>query len=394
MKVALFSTQNFERPFFVHANKKFRHELLFHKEELHQETAPMAAGFPAVCAFINDKLDAVTLSALVAGGTRFVALRSAGYNNVDLPAADKLKITLMRVPAYAPAAIAEYAVVVPWLIALACALFRAPPAGSAAAVLLWLCYVWTDWPINYAGFGMVPYFLAVPVTIVGLGAFARFLERGGALNWWLATVAVSLSFLVHFTSLMVLAPGAALAYLAAAHRPRTDGENAHAIGNDSPDRADQPPVRRLSRLGHAAVWLMPVVVLAVNAFWWLPGIWLASTKGDSTFAFSHSKEELVNRLLQIEWSEAPMEAILLATGLPGLFLLFRRDRIVGCGALGFRGRGDVLGLLSRRLAGARFLAAGASHLRVLHGTRGRQRRVDCRVLPPPSGGQRGHRSPR
>ena len=110
MKVALFSTQNFERPFFMHANKKFRHELLFHKEELHQETAPMAAGFPAVCAFINDKLDAVTLSALVAGGTRLVALRSAGYNNVDLPAADKLKITLMRVPAYAPAAIAEYAV--------------------------------------------------------------------------------------------------------------------------------------------------------------------------------------------------------------------------------------------------------------------------------------------
>jgi D-lactate dehydrogenase len=56
MKVALFSTQNFERPFFMHANEKFRHELLFHKEALHQETAPMATGFPAVCAFINDKL--------------------------------------------------------------------------------------------------------------------------------------------------------------------------------------------------------------------------------------------------------------------------------------------------------------------------------------------------
>ena len=108
MKVALSRTQNFERPFFLQANKKFRHELLFHKEALHQETAPMATGFPAVCAFINDKLDAVTLSALVAGGTRLVALRSAGYNNVDLPAVDKLKI--MRVPAYAPAAIAEYAV--------------------------------------------------------------------------------------------------------------------------------------------------------------------------------------------------------------------------------------------------------------------------------------------
>ena len=70
----------------------------------------MAKGFPAVCAFINDKLDAATLSALVAGGTRLATLRSAGYNNADLPAADKLKITLMRVPAYAPAAIAEHAV--------------------------------------------------------------------------------------------------------------------------------------------------------------------------------------------------------------------------------------------------------------------------------------------
>ncbi len=110
MKAALFSTQDFERQFFTQANKKFRHELLFYKEVLHQETAPMAKGFPAICAFVNDKLDAATLSALVAGGTRLVALRSAGYNNADLAAAEKLKLTLMRVPAYAPAAIAEHAV--------------------------------------------------------------------------------------------------------------------------------------------------------------------------------------------------------------------------------------------------------------------------------------------
>ena len=110
MKVALFSTQDFERQFFKQANKEFRHELLFYKEVLHQETASMAKGFPAVCAFVNDKLDAATLIALVAGGTRLVALRSAGYNNADLPAAEKLKLTLMRVPAYAPAAIAEHAV--------------------------------------------------------------------------------------------------------------------------------------------------------------------------------------------------------------------------------------------------------------------------------------------
>ena len=109
MKVALFSTQHFECPFFMQANEKARQELRFNKETLRQQTAPMVHGFPAVCACVNDKLDAATLRALVAG-TRLVALRLAGYNNVDLPAADKLKITLMRVPAYAPAAIAEYAV--------------------------------------------------------------------------------------------------------------------------------------------------------------------------------------------------------------------------------------------------------------------------------------------
>jgi hypothetical protein len=247
--------------------------------------------------------------------------------------------------------------VVPWLIALACALFRAPPAGAAAAVLLWLCYVWTDFPINYAGLGMVPYFLAVPVAIVGLGAFARFLERGGALNWWLATVIVSLSFLVHFTSLMVLAPGAALAYLLAARRPRTDVGDILAIGHDSADGANQPAVRNLSRIGHAAVWLIPVVVLAVNSFWWLPGIWLASTKGDSSFAFFHNGG-VAKRLLQIEWSEAPMEAILLATGLPGLFLLFRRDRIVGCALLGFAVAGMFWGYLAGGWRALDFLQPG------------------------------------
>ena len=176
---------------------------------------------------------------------------------------------------------------VPWLIALACGLFRVPPAGAASAVLLWLVYIWTDWPINYAGFGMVPYFLAVPLGIVGLGAFARFLERGGALNWWFATVTISLAFLVHFTSVMVLAPGAALAYLAASAVPRMIVGRKKGIGHDGTDRATGPPLRRLGRRGHAAVWMIPLVVLAVNSFWWLPGVWLASTKGASDFAFYH-----------------------------------------------------------------------------------------------------------
>jgi D-lactate dehydrogenase len=110
MKLAMFSAQAFERPFFAAANADLHHDIEFHDEALYQQTAGMAEGFAAVCAFVNDKLDGATLSRLQRGGTRLVALRAAGYNNVDLDAAKKLGIAVMRVPAYAPAAIAEHAV--------------------------------------------------------------------------------------------------------------------------------------------------------------------------------------------------------------------------------------------------------------------------------------------
>jgi len=110
MKTAVFGAKTYDRQFFDQANKDFKHELIFHSESLHQNTALIAAGCPAVCAFVNDTLDAPTLSLLAQGGTRLIALRSAGYNNVDIPAAQKLKITVMRVPAYSPKAVAEHAV--------------------------------------------------------------------------------------------------------------------------------------------------------------------------------------------------------------------------------------------------------------------------------------------
>ncbi len=110
MKIAMFGTQDFERLFFSQENAAFHHELLFHKENLHQGTLSMASGSEVICAFVNDVLDAPMLSALAAGRVRLIALRSAGYNNVDLSAAAKLKLTVMRVPSYAPPAIAEHAV--------------------------------------------------------------------------------------------------------------------------------------------------------------------------------------------------------------------------------------------------------------------------------------------
>jgi D-lactate dehydrogenase len=100
LKIAVFSTREYDRQFLDEANRKFKHELIYHAESLHPATAAMAAGCPAVCAFVDDQLDGPTLSVLSAGGTRLIALRSAGFNNVDLSSAEKLNMTVMRVPAY------------------------------------------------------------------------------------------------------------------------------------------------------------------------------------------------------------------------------------------------------------------------------------------------------
>lgn len=110
MKIALFSTNDFERGFFDQANKAFGHAIVYHKERLHAATAPMAAGCDAVCGFVNDTFDAPTLNILGDNGVRLVSLRSAGFNNVDLEAAAKANVLVMRVPAYSPESVAEHAV--------------------------------------------------------------------------------------------------------------------------------------------------------------------------------------------------------------------------------------------------------------------------------------------
>ena len=110
MKVAIFSTQAFDREFLDAANSSFRHELVYFSERLHDQTAQLAAGFPAVCVFITDQLDGATLTTLSGEGVRLIALRSAGFNNVDLAVAARLGLTVLRVPAYSPYAVAEHAV--------------------------------------------------------------------------------------------------------------------------------------------------------------------------------------------------------------------------------------------------------------------------------------------
>lgn len=110
MRVALFSTKPYDRRFFDAANGDPPHELTYFEPRLTPETAALARGFPAVCAFVNDRLDAAVLETLAAGGTRVVALRSAGFNHVDREAAARLGITVCRVPGYSPYSVAEHAV--------------------------------------------------------------------------------------------------------------------------------------------------------------------------------------------------------------------------------------------------------------------------------------------
>jgi D-lactate dehydrogenase len=110
LKVAFFSTKSYDRQSFEAVNVNYQHELTFFEVQLNAKTALLAAGFPAVCLFINDRADAAALDVLAAQGTRLLVLRSAGYNNVDLQQAAALGMKVVRVPAYSPYAVAEHAV--------------------------------------------------------------------------------------------------------------------------------------------------------------------------------------------------------------------------------------------------------------------------------------------
>jgi D-lactate dehydrogenase len=109
MKVAVFSAKNYDREFLSAANAA-RHEIHFFEPHLNEETVGLAAGFGAVCVFVNDRVNAAVIARLASLGIRFVALRCAGYNNVDLAAAKKHGITVVRVPGYSPYAVAEHTV--------------------------------------------------------------------------------------------------------------------------------------------------------------------------------------------------------------------------------------------------------------------------------------------
>lgn len=108
MRVTVYSTKPYDRRFLDEANAAGHHQLAYHEARLDAATAATAAGSQAVCAFVNDQVDQPALQALHGLGVRLVALRSAGFNNVDLEAAARLGIAVGRVPEYSPHAVAEH----------------------------------------------------------------------------------------------------------------------------------------------------------------------------------------------------------------------------------------------------------------------------------------------
>ena len=110
MRIAMFSVQRYERVLLDEASLHHEHDLVFFDTLLGPETVSLAAGFPAVSVFVNDIVDAGVLKHLAAGGTKLVATRSTGFNQIDLQAAGQLGIKVVRVTDYSPNSIAEFAV--------------------------------------------------------------------------------------------------------------------------------------------------------------------------------------------------------------------------------------------------------------------------------------------
>ena len=109
IRIAFFDTKEYDRNLFDEYNKNYGYEITYLESKLNSETAPLAKGFDAVCIFVNDVVDEKTIKILKECGVKLIALRCAGFNNVDIK---KLGNDLMavRVPAYSPYAVAEHAV--------------------------------------------------------------------------------------------------------------------------------------------------------------------------------------------------------------------------------------------------------------------------------------------
>lgn len=124
MKIAFYDTHSYDKMAFLEQNLNYKLDITFFDFKLCPETAASAKGYEIVCIFVNDILNKETLTILAKSGVKLIALRSSGFNNVDIETAFKLNLTVVRVPAYSPNTIAEHTV------ALLLALMRKIPQAS------------------------------------------------------------------------------------------------------------------------------------------------------------------------------------------------------------------------------------------------------------------------
>lgn len=109
MKIAFFGTKDYDKKYFMDNEK---HIIKFLKPRLSPETAILAKGYDGVCVFVNDDLSTETLNILKENGVKYILLRCAGYNNVDMNAANYFGLKVARVPSYSPEAVAEHAIAI------------------------------------------------------------------------------------------------------------------------------------------------------------------------------------------------------------------------------------------------------------------------------------------
>jgi D-lactate dehydrogenase len=109
IKLAFFDTKDYDKELFDRYNKNYNYEITYFETKLNKETAPLSKGFDAVCIFVNDIVDELTINILKENGVKLLALRCAGFNNVTMEKMHK-DLTVVRVPEYSPYAVAEHAV--------------------------------------------------------------------------------------------------------------------------------------------------------------------------------------------------------------------------------------------------------------------------------------------
>ena len=128
--IAFFGSKPYDEASFNEKNSGYGFELRYYKGHLNLNNVILTQGVDAVCIFVNDTADAEVIRQLAANGVKLLALRCAGYNNVDLKAAAENGITVVRVPAYSPYAVAEYTVA---SCSPSTGRYPAPPGAHATA---------------------------------------------------------------------------------------------------------------------------------------------------------------------------------------------------------------------------------------------------------------------